>query len=614
MRLKWSLRTCARCGGERVAKRSCPECGTPAAPHEIQPDLDRRTKVVSEFRAGRREVSSTSFPHDLVTAVDTATDAVLSALADAAQWDRHADGLINAFELLDQLVADTSRLRPRPHRNRGRREHQAVLRLRMGFEQFLDALTSATPLDAQRQEAVGQRYLDSASEVLAEVNRHDDLSEQLQERPLMEVLGGDHGVTAGESFTDMVAGLGPKLGLTGDDIGLQIAIDAVDVATAALDRVRVLEVSDYVAGLLKDRSEVLEDHDWRTELLAAILTVDSRANTFVQVTESDEHDLIVVQKALDLMVTVRERGLRAGVAALLVAGGHASFEELSVQSVGPMLKAGERHLPGLRLDQLSRAVRDAGAHQDFQMDREAVLLDRGRSRFTVDEFIDQVLAGLELHQGIMRGIYVAMTESGVGLPSRAELSSRERLDVVRYMLAAAGVRDVDMSYDGPTVKITGRGDSLPWASVVAGIADILPKDVEMVALELTGDRQTLHGTAQLDAYRQLQPGDDPTRSDTELLRFLRATSVTRFAGQTPLEAQVWINIATHMSNERDGDSLADRVRRVISIRDVAREAAVDTAAIETLLAGLRSLGAPPTAGAHARLAFAPLPKGTPPHN
>lgn len=611
MRLSWSLRTCARCGGERVAKRPCPECGTPAAPHEIQPDLDRRTKIVSEFRTRRREVSPNSFPDDLLVAVTTATETVLRALADVARWDRRADGLIDAFELLDQLVADTSQFRPRPHRNQGRREHQAVLRARMGLEQFLDALTSATPLDAQRHEAEGQRHLDAAGEVLAEVNRHDDLSEQLHERPLMEVLGADHG-GAGTSFTDMFAALGPKLGLTGDDIGLQIAIDAVDLSTAVLDRARVLEVSDYVAGLLEDRSEVLEDHDWRTELLAAILTVDSQANTFVQVVDSEEHDLVVVQKALDLVVTVRERGLRAGVLALLVADGHGSLEKLSTRSAGHMLNTGERLLPGLRLDQLSRAVRDAGAHQDFQTDGEAVLLDRGRSRVTVEDFIDQVLAGLELHQGIMRGIYVAMARSGVRLPSPAELSSRERLDAVRYMFAAAGVRDVDMIYDGPTVKISGRGDTLPWASVVAGIVGILGKDVETVALELTtGEGQTVRGTAQLDAYREIEPDDDPTRSDAALLRFLKATSVTRFAGQNPLEVQVWAKIATHMSNERAGDSLADRVRRVISIRDVAREAEVDTAAIETLLAELRSLGAP-TAGAHTRLEFAPLPKGTRP--
>lgn len=128
--LNWVKLRCDRCGGERLAKRPCPECGARPAPHETQPDLDRRRRLLSEFRAGRRPVTPGVRPDDVGAALEATLDQVQAALAAVSRKGQDATPLIliQSFEVLDQFEASMSISLPRPHLNAGRRMHRATTR------------------------------------------------------------------------------------------------------------------------------------------------------------------------------------------------------------------------------------------------------------------------------------------------------------------------------------------------------------------------------------------------------------------------------------------------------------------------------------------------------
>lgn len=592
MRLEFKKLTCTRCGGERLAKAACPECSAGPAPHETQPDLERRTRIVADFRSRRREAIPNRFPEDLAIDCGEALQSVVRALAGAARGECNADDLVVAFERLDQLVADTSLLRLRPELNRGRREHQACVTLRSGLEKSLDALTAPTMLQAQKLASEGRRHIDQCVTALGETNRHETLSGVAQERNLAEVLGADHSELVGDSdFRSMGGRLGSILGLPGADVAFHYAIESIDVTATCLDQARVLEISQIVEGLLSASRTALEDRSFQLDLVAASLIVESRSDQLLRSATSDESNFVVVQNALDLAAAIRERGLKTVVALLLAAEGVVPYGKSSTWPPGKVLKTGADSLrPRLGLSTLDRSLRDAVAHQDFSTDGDWVMLDRGNTRLTADEFLDRVLAALEVHQGILRGIFLAMSSAGIQLPAVTELPPRLRLEIIRYFLALNGVQEVHIAYDGSVARLNGQGKCTNWPATAAGITTVLPDGIDKLEIRLRVGDELVHGTAELAAYRDWHSEHDITIDDASLFQFLNVCAATRLDGHNPLPAEVWANSALHVSAQRDDDSLAARVRRVMKVRDLARAADVPTDAIEGLLKRLRSTG------------------------
>src|SRR5690625_405250 len=120
--LKFGTISCTRCNGVRLLARECHDCGAKPKHHEVQHDLQRRERIVVEFREKRQPSDRDISPvlDSLPSELDRAIKHVLRALADSSRTDRTADSLVAAFALLDQLVANWQNQLPRPERNRGK--------------------------------------------------------------------------------------------------------------------------------------------------------------------------------------------------------------------------------------------------------------------------------------------------------------------------------------------------------------------------------------------------------------------------------------------------------------------------------------------------------------
>lgn len=612
MELSWVKLSCDRCGGERIAKRPCPECGARPAPHETQPELDRRRRILDELRTGRRPATPNARPDDVSAATSAALDQVQAALAAVATEGQDASQLLKAFAVIDQLEADTSIPLLRPHLNTGRRMHQSFLKVREGLELFAESLGAPSLDRAQQSAASGQALIDKGLNEL-EPTRHDVMSEQVDAGvPLLEVLGATHAdPTSSSAFPQLGERLAQVTGLPEGDIGLQITIEGLDVAASSLDRERVLRLSSAAEKALASRQDVLDDPDLRDDLLAAILQVETRTAALTKAIEADETDLTLASTALDLVTTLRERGLKVVVVPLLAALGEMSLEDLRRKKTGAVLHLGERLIPELELSGLDRTLRDGGAHEDFRIDQDLIVLDRGNLSLTAEELADRVLAVAEYFTGILRGVLVTMASTGRTLPEPNQLPPRLRLEVIRYLLSVQGVTEPTLQYEGDRATIQALGDVSSWPTLVAAITPLLPPSTTTLeATFRTHAGFTHHGRADLEAYRTFATRDPEEQPYccSNLLACMPVFAATRLDGQNPLDDDGWLRAAVHLVSEHmQEESLLERLRRGRRARDLAVLAGVPTDPIDVLLARTRQtqeMSAPTTLKG---LRLSPLP-------
>lgn len=612
MELSWVKLPCDRCGGERIAKRPCSECGAPPAPHEIQPDLDRRQRVLDNLRASRQTVTPNTRPDDVSAATSAAFTLVQTALGAAAGKSRDASQLIEAFEVVDQVEADLSIPLLRPHLNTGRRLHAGFAKAREGLELFADSLGASSLEEAQHTAAAGQTLIDSGLDEL-EPTRHDVVSEQAEAGvSLLETLGAAHADPVSlNSFAHHGRRLAQVTGLPEGDIGLLIAIEGLDVATSSLDRQRVLRLTDVAEKALAKDPRGLDDIDLRDEMLAALLQVDARVAALSNAIESEESDLTLVSTALDLVTTVRERGLKVAMMPLIAARGELSLSDLRQKKTGEVLKLAERLFPELELAELDRSLRDGAAHGDFRIEKDLIVFDRGTLRLTAEELADRILAVTEYFTGTIRGVLVTMARTGRTLPEPSQLPPRLRLEVMRYLLSIQGITESTFKYQEDRAILEAVGEVASWSTLVAAVTPLLPPStMTLEASFTTSSGPSHHGWANVDAFRSFadrDPGVEPYCC-TNALACMPVLAATRFDGQNPLDDDSWLKLAIHLVSEHFADeSLLVRLRRGKRACDLAALADVPTGPIEALLTRTRKTQEWPATTVLRSLRYAPLP-------
>lgn len=612
MELSWVKLPCDRCGGERIAKRPCPECGARPAPHETQPDLDRRRRILDDLHAGRRPATPNTRPDDVAAATTAALNLAQTALAAVASKGQDASQLLEAFAVIDQLEADTSIPLLRPHLNTGRRMHRSFVKAREGIELFAESLGASSLDEAQHAAAAGQALIDSGLDEL-EPTRHDVMSEQVDAGiPLLETLGAAHAdPTSSATFTQLGGRVAQATGLPEGDIGLQITIEGLDVSTSSLDRQRVLRLSGVAEKVLARKPDVLDDTDLRDELLAALLQVDARGAALNNAVEGGETDLTLVSTALALVTTVRERGLKIVVMPLVTALGEVSLENLRRKKTGAVLRLAQRLIPELELSELDRTLRDGGAHEDFRIDGNVIIFNRGTLRLTAEEVADRVLAVTEYFTGIVRGVLVTMAKTGRTLPEPSQLPPRLRLEVIRYLLSVQGVTEPQLQNEGDRAALEAVGEVFSWPTLVAAITPLLPPETDTLEATLrTSTGSTHHGRAHLEAYRTFATRDPEEQPYccSNMLACMPVFAATRYDGQNPLDDDGWLGAAVHLVSEHMKDeSLLERLRRGRRARDLAALAGVPTDSIDAMLARTRQTQEVPATNTLKGLRLAPLP-------
>lgn len=613
MELSWVKLSCDRCGGERIARLPCPKCGAHPAPHETQPDLDRRRRILDELRDGRLPATPDARPDNVGAATSAAVKQALEALAAVSNKGQDASQLLKAFAVIDQLAADISIPLLRPHLNTGRRMHQSFLKVREGLELFAESLGAPSPDGAQQSAAKGQGLIDKGLDEL-EPTRHDLVREQVDAGvPLLEALGSTHaGPTSSTPITQLGERLAQVTGLPEGDIGLHVTIEGLDVAASSLDRERVLRLSSATERILAGFPDVLDDPNLRNDLLAAILLIETRSAALTNAIEADETDMTLASKALDLVTTVRERGLKVVVMPLLAALEEVTLEDLRSKKTGAILNLGEKLIPELELSGLDRTLRDGGAHEDFRINQDLIVLDRGNLSLTAEELADRVLAVTEYFTGILRGVLVTMASTDRTLPEPNQLPPRLRLEVIRYLLSVQGVTEPSLQYEGERATLQALGDVSSWPTLVAAIAPLLPPSTATLEANFRTTTGTIHhGRAYLGAYRAFatrNPQEQPYCC-SNVLACMPVFAATQFDGQNPLDDDGWLGVTVHLVSEHTPDeSLLERLRRGRRARDLAALAGVPTDLIDALLARTRQTQEVSAPATPKGLRLAPLPK------
>ncbi|WP_448060450.1 hypothetical protein [Cellulomonas hominis] len=600
MQLRFAITTCARCGGTRILCQQCPECGLPAQPHEVQPDLDRRRAVVAAFRSARRSV-----PHPRIRAerarqqIGRSIHDLQRELARAAKDGRDAAGLVRAFGELDSLVISLEEPCLRPHRNTGRAQGRAARLVRDGFELFVDAICAPTIEGAQALERQGQRLIDSSAVVLRDAHAEAESWDELYERPLQELAGAiglSARQTAGEGTSlaeldlrlqrlyDHPSGARPGLGLTLHAMrGLLVsALDLEETAALACAAERRFTDASGISGLL-DWPSWVSEHNRGIALLSAALFGVARLG-------DDASDLERIDVLLNVVMKCRESLIPHFIASTAASDGP-DYDRLRRKTSGNLIGDGARDYPELHIaEHTDQRWRHAGAHVDFDVHDGQVRIRSGSGGVLlvpVEEVMDAMLSHVELVLAFHIGLSCSAAALGRDLPPSEHASLRDLLIALELAISFVAGTEVSATVEGASLGISFSGEVDRFFPMAAAAAAVLPERIAEVRAEITSaDGRPRQCIAPLSAFRDY--GDLNADTIGGLLGYATICGQARLDSHSWLTDEEWAALAARVIALSESLSVRDGVRSVRCLRALASRAGASQAA-ERCTAWIRQL-------------------------
>jgi hypothetical protein len=611
MSLMFATITCDRCGGVRLMSQPCAECGLRPRPHETQPDLERRRKLLRELKGaapmGLDDVSTNV--DDALDEIPTLIRNVTSALARASKTtSRSARGLIEAFAALDARVTFWSQRQPRPATNRGRSLGRSLQLLRRGLGVFADALGEPTMLAAQAKESEGQRLIDAAVEELKSLREIGESEQLLSADGLGPIgasaralAGGDEALElldqklqriAGREESDRPLGLGLNLHLFRQ------------LMLALLDIEECLEVARAAEEELGDLSSICLDPGWQAR--HGVVTAQFSSAAFNLSRIDEENDLEAAGAALQLVMQCRDGVIRHCLATLLATDATA-YHALTRRGTGYVIKNSSSRFPQLRLEEnLPQGLRHAAAHADYDVVDDMFVTNFGGTevRLTLDEFLDQVLGYLQTSVSLLVALLSATSVQGIELEISRHTPERDLLAAMAMLVGFVGFADASVVREQSMLRVAGAGDVERFSTAAAGLAAIAPETVERICAWITDDQgETRVWEAPVAPYREYAMRDPVLSEPDSLIAMAQLMSAVRIDSQSAWNTDVWAGIAMLIFNQTDAWPLRERVRRLREVRDLARanEQPVVGDTITTILRALRQ--ANPSAAVPSSTAF-----------
>lgn len=595
-------------------------------PHEIQPDLERRRRLVTEFR------SATPVHHQVPDDFDEALneipdvlDGAMRTLARVSRSGNSAHDLIRSFGLLDSYVAKWTRLQPRPLRNKARTLGRSLVQLRAGLDDAVEALRAPTMHEAQRLEGTGQALTAAAEEswsVLREILEYEELG-ALPPAEYFNSLGARaREATGSSSLEDLDRHLKVLYGRepAGDTSGLGLQLHMLRVVIITLlDSESCMAVAHTTEKLLSDggwTSAVLASDAWHKEhgRVTALLS----ASLFALRNLDRATDLEAVKYSLDLVVTCRDGIIRHALATLR-ASAVQDYTKLVRKSAGSLIKTCSEAYPALKLNEnLSPTLRNAGAHSDYDYDADScrVVVGLGGAAqvmLTEDEFINDVLAYLEQGVALLLGLTGALDRAGVEASISPYLSERDRMAAIEVMVGAMGVETSGLDLTPEGLTFVGKGDVATFMTIAAGVTAIVADDVsQMVGTYRGNDEKAVECRAELDAYRRFQARTAVSIQDT-IMNCAEVVSATSIGGASPWSLDEWSGAGLKLIERLPTDTLGSIVRRIRAFQKLALAGGAEEVASTCglILTELRR-GLAPLYGAPAPPALAGMPPRTRP--
>lgn len=577
MSLSFAATDCDRCGASRLLTQPCPECGLKPRRHETQPDLERRRKILKEFKSTEVELPLvTDSLDDAIGGISSLISGIQRALAEAARGGRSAHGLVQAFAKLDAQVAYWSQRHPRPTTNRARSFGRSISLLRDGFGTFAQALAADTMLEAQEIERRGQELIDSAADKVNELHGINEVELLLSgPSPFSQIgeaaramAGGDEALATLDVRLRQMAGSGADPSQMG--IGLNVHI-LRHLMLVLLDLEQAMAVADAAEKHMVDLPAICRSPLWQAR--HGIVTAQFSTAAF-NLSRVDEHrDLEAVSVALNLVMQCRDGVVRHCLATMF-AQDAPDYERLSRRTAGAIIQQAARERPELCLDEnLSPIIRHAAAHFDYDVTDEHFVTRSSsgdEERLTIDEFIDAVLGYFQTSVSLLMALIRASASQGVQMELSRHTPERDLLGVMAMLMGFLGFADVSIERSGTTLRIAATGDVTQLTIAIAGVTAVAPSDMTKVEAQISvPSGPTSSWKAPLEAFRLYAQRPSSAYDVDDTIALARLMSCVRIDSRAVWDGDMWAGVGMHVLQATEGLALRERVIRFKEVRDLS---------------------------------------------
>lgn len=553
--LRFELIACARCGMQRVRGVTCPDCGFEPAGWEVDQhrlDRERQTAGVLEQLDSDPDapaLSSWSLSEDgLFGDFALLLRNLLSSIRELTQpsgssWRLRE--LVGEFVELRALVRRVAHRRPfiaQAHTAR-----TAIAHIEQTLREYLDALTAATPLAAQRHAELAQRGIDATAAALntleeqrAEQDEIDTASSSAMFKSMFRGVLAHTGMTflqlmeQAEQRTSDLLHVDAKSG-----VEIQLLI-AERFAAASMDSVafEAKYVASYEAftrrsgaltSLAAATPELLED------FVDAQIDVFNACWAFLHRVQHAQTTRQATEALLDVAVSLVEGPGALLVRTLLLATGvkHASYLKLRDGNATDHLGRAQQE-PTLAplVAGLDAHLRIARSHNLVRYDEDGITATAKRitRRIALDELGDSVIEGLESVLAGTIALRQAYAQANIEIQ---DLDLLGQLGVAPDDIAEIAVhlmtgQEVEASFDQRTLVVNlASASTFHLTSIAAGLATILRECNDfLIACGHGTDRNELTGS--LEVFRN---PDKPSSEFATQLQLIRICLALQLNGQ-----------------------------------------------------------------------------------
>lgn len=443
-----------------------------------------------------------------------------------------------------------------------------------GIEAFVDALGAPTMLAAQDLAKKCQTLLNEGQQILTELNennRFDWITENFPASGIMSELGADAAALIGDHSKGL-SGIDSKLQKIygrsepmGAGTGMQFHM-ARYLAVTLLDAKQCQSISSEMESALlagTNTKSLFSTNTWQDEHARVTALLSASMHMVSQLAENDATDLEAVNAWMDVVIKCRDGLIRHGLATI-AADSEAHYKKLVRIGTGSLIKDAAVKYPSLGLNEgLSPILRNAAAHLDYDITGDGITTTVGeRPLFlTTEEFVDQVLAYLEVAVGLAFGLSATLSALEVEVDLPKHIARRDRDNIIGYLLGASGLDGVSLSYNLSTLHIEAQGSLANWMSTLASISGIIDPKIEHTVAHIADSLGVMQYRATLAPYREFFEIDNPLFED-RTLALVAAAAETTLNGRSIWSESDWSNAAAAILIDRPEDTPTSRIQRI----------------------------------------------------
>jgi len=519
--ISFKVTDCDSCHEQRQVAQPCPSCGAKPKRHEVDYAVQDRQRRIAQLGPAA-PVPPDLAPLTIDSILEDVTSGVLKmhkALGKVVDQHTPMERFQQARSDFDTLRARAHLPLPRPHRNQGRAAAAHLDAAHRSFQTFLQAAVSPDIAQTQKLQVEAQRHLDEASTHLA---RLSPTSETVELKAMDILAHNPEGKPANflETIDRIDAETPAPHGPHANGSGLSAMVNQL-AADALLDREH-FDVLLHQALQIADKPEVAaiaNDPEWvHQHQLATTRAAGDMAKLSRTLTAPDTTDAECLDALMGFVDDLREVRLRYVLAALLKVDGHPlppGGRGKGVNGVGDLIRKAKRW-PGLDLENtLDSDLRNIAAHRDYHLDGSDVVLDSRlnleATRHSLDDFIDMVLAQLELVMALETALEIALTRHGHTIPTSPHANTHLRETALSFALAAAGLTHPQFQWLDDHLTITAHGTTAKFPPLVDGLTTALPDHVNSLTINcddhaVTADAtafRAYHSRGQIPAYEEI---------------------------------------------------------------------------------------------------------------